>query len=223
MSEVMELGQRDGESPLRVPAGAVESEVWRSISGIRGYEASNLGRIRSFWVARSRYGKMSASPTIKKLVFYRVCTRGYRYSYGYLRFGVARNASPTGKRFIMSVHRAVLLAFGFSQPSDEHEVDHRDGVKTNNRLKNLRWVTHLVNMETRKSVLGECAWNAVFKESDVREIHSRKSCGESAESIALSLGFNLSTVKGVFYGHNWVRLNPTPPVGISLKFFGASA
>lgn len=45
-----------------------------------------------------------------------------------------------------AVHRLVAEAF-IPNPNGYKEVDHIDRVRTNNYVKNLRWVTHSMNMQ----------------------------------------------------------------------------
>lgn len=49
------------------------------------------------------------------------------------------------------VSRLVLEAFIGPAPTQEHEANHKDGTKTNNRLGNLEWTTGLEN--THHSIL----------------------------------------------------------------------
>lgn len=47
------------------------------------------------------------------------------------------------------VHRLVLLAFDGKPPTKFHQADHLNGIKTDNRIENLQWVTSRVNMGRR--------------------------------------------------------------------------
>lgn len=62
-------------------------------------------------------------------------TAGYKNARGYMRFNINRRG--------YAVHRLVLLAF--LGPSDL-EVNHKNGIKHDNRLENLEYVTKTENM-----------------------------------------------------------------------------
>ena len=62
---------------------------------------------------------------------------------GYLRVNLR---TTTGSHFFM-LHRLVLCAFCPVENSLCLQVNHIDGVKTNNRLSNLEWCTQKENME----------------------------------------------------------------------------
>lgn len=47
------------------------------------------------------------------------------------------------------VHRLILSAF-VPQPAGKDQVDHRDGVRNNNHLSNLRWATSTENNRNRR-------------------------------------------------------------------------
>lgn len=49
-----------------------------------------------------------------------------------------------GKRCVRKLHRLVAETF-IPNPENKHEVDHIDGNKENNKVENLRWVTHKEN------------------------------------------------------------------------------
>lgn len=60
-----------------------------------------------------------------------------RYVYGYAFLGIPFRGAN-------AVHRLVAETF-LPKPLGATEVDHIDGNKTNNRVENLRWVTHKEN------------------------------------------------------------------------------
>lgn len=61
---------------------------------------------------------------------------------GYLRLDLSRNG--VRKKFL--VHRLVALAYHGLPPTELHEVNHVNGIKTDNRPGNLEWVTRSQNI-----------------------------------------------------------------------------
>lgn len=114
------------------------SEEWRDVPGREGYQASSLGRLRSF---RNRGGwgldtiPHLLSPTFDKN--------------GYPRVSICRK----GKRPSMPVHRLVALCF-LPNPHNKPQINHRNGIKTDNRPENLEWVTARENLLHSFRVLG---------------------------------------------------------------------
>lgn len=69
---------------------------------------------------------------------------------GYLRITLCRDG---GCRYVL-VHRLVAEAFLGPAPSPKHEVNHKNGNKTDNRAENLEWVTTAQNHRHSYRVLG---------------------------------------------------------------------
>lgn len=107
-------------------------ERWAPIPGYDGmYEASTLGRIRSY--NTSHPGIRASEPRLLKQ---RLNARGY-YWVPLREPDTTRHSRPT--------HCLVLEAFAGPRPP-EHEACHGDGSRTNNRLDNLRWDSRTANM-----------------------------------------------------------------------------
>jgi hypothetical protein len=49
------------------------------------------------------------------------------------------------------VHRLIMEHFGPPKPGPEYEVDHINRNKLDNRLENLRWITHAENLYNRNN------------------------------------------------------------------------
>ena len=65
---------------------------------------------------------------------------------GYMQVGLYKD----GKRKMLKVHRLLATAF-IPNPENKTEVDHINGIRDDNRLENLRWVTHQENMNGFRS------------------------------------------------------------------------
>ena len=108
-------------------------EEWRSIPGYPGYEASNLGRIRSLRSGEARILKQHKSQK------------------GYLRANIKHE---NGKRHCQNVHRFIALAF-IPNPEKLPEVNHINGIKDDNVVENLEWCTSSENHLHAYRVLGK--------------------------------------------------------------------
>jgi len=104
------------------------------------------------------------------------------------------------KRARPYVHRLVLEQFGPSNPGD-YEIDHQNGVKTDNRIENLRWVTHKENCMNRYNAKGEDSGMAKLTWRAVEEI--RKNTGVPLIEFARKFGVSRQTITFVKQGHTW--------------------
>lgn len=110
-------------------------EAWKPIPGFEGYEASTLGRIRS-WRRINRNAKRPVSARILKL---HVERDGYQTACLY----------ADGKQSTERIHSLVLLAFVGPCPSGMQCRHFPDRDRGNNALANLSWGTPLENMADR--------------------------------------------------------------------------
>lgn len=126
-------------------------EKFIDVVGYEGkYLVSNLGRVLS--VKRTVIGRNGAEYTIKERFLKPKLDR-----YGYLICGLSSNS----KTKTTTVHRLVAKAF-LEQPEGKNCVNHKNGIKTDNRVENLEWVTISENNKHSYQVLGRKPnWNRV--------------------------------------------------------------
>jgi hypothetical protein len=100
----------------------LSKEVWKAISGYEGlYEVSSYGRIRSFMYRCRRQVKILNLSTKTR----------------YIKVTLMKN----GEAKTYWVHRLVALAFLPSPQYGQVQVNHINGLKTDNRVENLCWST----------------------------------------------------------------------------------
>lgn len=111
---------------------------------------------------------------------------------------------------IRSAHRLIWQAAVGPIP-DGMEINHRNGVKTDNRLSNLELVTHQENIQHAyttglKSNAGERHPSHRLTAADVREIRSlyvRNSKTHGARALAERYGVGRKCIADVVIGHTW--------------------
>lgn len=105
-------------------------EVWKDIKGYDGvYQISSYGRIKS---NRPRY-VINKGYVNKEGYIMKPSDNGKGYKIVFL--------SGKGFRDRKYVHRLVALHFLYDSYFEGAEVNHKDGNKRNNHVKNLEWVT----------------------------------------------------------------------------------
>lgn len=119
-------------------------------------------------------------------------------------------SSVGGKRFSFLVHRAVLSAF--VGPSNGLHANHKNGVRHDNRIGNLEWVTRSENERHARAVLGKNLSGSAHPCSkltadDVRALRERRRTGETYRSLAAGFGIGISQAARIANGKVWRHVN----------------
>lgn len=160
-------------------------EVWRDIRDYEGlYQVSNLGNVRSLTKETTRIYKNG------KVITYKRKGKNLKLpldTSGYPRIALYKEKKST----YVFVHRLVAQTFLENEdPSLYIQVNHKDGVKTNNRVDNLEWCTRSENLQhahdigLKKSPVGEKHGRCKLNESDVIKIRELLNQGVSGEKLA---------------------------------------
>lgn len=153
--------------------------IWKDIPGYEGlYQVSNTGLVRTLRATHGRPVNHVMSPGKSR---------------GYLAIGLTLNGID--KRF--SIHRLVMLAFRGERP-DGMVTNHKNGIKDDNRLENLEYVTHQQNtlhminvLNTYHRTFGAAVGSAKLDDDKVREIRRLFATG-GVTHVSLAVTYQVS-------------------------------
>lgn len=113
----------------------MKKTTWLKIDGFLGiYEANHSGEVRSITrpVKNARGGISIRKGTVLKI---RITGKGY----------VAYALHKDGKRFQLNAARMIAKLF-IPNPNNLPEINHKNGIKSDNRASNLEWSNRSLNM-----------------------------------------------------------------------------
>lgn len=159
------------------------SEIWADVPSWEGYYyVSNQGNIKN-----------AKWQTLKKRTdsgYYRVCL-----------------THKDRKEFIL-VHRLVLTVFGEPQ-KDKTYVNHKNGIKTDNRIENLEWCSQKENV-AHAYKMGLNDWHKVrVKCVETGVVYDTMLDAARAMGLKSTSGIRYC-LQGVYKtsgGHKWVKIN----------------
>ena len=174
-----------------------EGELWKAVKGYEGiYEVSNYGRVKSISrIALKRSGGIKR--TTKPFILKSVLEAGYKY------VRITKNY----KRKKLKTARIVAFAW-IDNPDNKPQVNHKNGIRYNDTVENLEWVTAKENsihaVETGLSpIIGGQHWKSLLTNDEAVDIAtselSRKELMDKYQ-----IGYHI--VERIQKGTSWSRI-----------------
>ncbi len=169
------------------------TEEWRIFTRKnRRYKVSSHGRVKALLqirtLRRSDTGRIYTHRLPAKMLKQRLDQDGYpRTSIG-------------------TVHRLVAQAF-IPNPKSKSEINHKNGIKTDNHVENLEWVTSKENKEHAVSngIHANMRGNKI-KPANVPVILTRLAHGKNRKMIASEFGVGVGAIIRIKNGETWTRI-----------------
>jgi hypothetical protein len=178
-------------------------EEFRDVIGYEGiYQVSNIGTVKSLRrvVTTSSGRQVTIHACIRKPVI---------DEFGYVRYKLNNSTKHKNIR----AHNLVANAFLPEKPTKKHEPNHKNGIKTDNRVENLEWVTRSENvlhafrigLKVAARVRGEKHGRSKLTTKEVLEI--RGLAGEYSCSIIGGLyKISKSQVSSIINRQKWTHI-----------------
>lgn len=176
------------------------SEEWRDIPDFEGYQVSSFGKVRS--IDRLRKNKvgfcLTTGQELKQLLNKK----------GYPEVRLRKQGCHT-----RVVHKLVASAF-LTKPEGCTQINHINGIKTDNRVNNLQWVTqsenqlHAYKLGLQPSRSGEGNSRATLTDKKVTALKELYNSGKTAKEVAEIMNVSIHTVRQILSGRTW-KLNVT--------------
>ena len=173
------------------------TEVWKDIPSLDGvYQASSLGRVRSMDRTVIRESDGAILKRRGKLLPGAIKSTGY----------IGGTLCYPEKSLLF--HRLVAEAF-LANPNNLPQVNHKNGIKTDNKVTNLEWVSVQKNCLHSTRVLGKKRLEdhnlAKLKESDIDDLKLLRFYGASYAEIGRAYGVHEDTIAHAVKGVTWVK------------------
>jgi hypothetical protein len=178
----------------------MQEEIWKDVVGYEGmYQVSNLGNVKS--LSRIVKYQENHSGLRKERILKQNLTKS-----GYVHVVICINKLNK----TVKVHRLVALAF-IQNTENKHSVNHINGIKYDNRVENLEWVTHSENIihayktGLKKGIRGNKSHLSKLTIKEVEKIRLIHSEGKiSQKKIGEMFNISQAQVYRIIKKINWV-------------------
>jgi len=163
----------------------MSNEKWKPIPGCDGYEASNMGNIRSYWARAGQAWHIAQSP--QRIMATAKDCNGYP---------MVKIAGKTRR-----VHKLVMETFVGPLPDGLHTC-HNDNNPANNHLSNLRYDTPKSNVaDTIAAGRHTGGYNRKLDEKQVVSMREMGAAGATRTSLAEKFGVAICTAQDICVGN----------------------
>jgi lambda repressor-like predicted transcriptional regulator len=174
-------------------------EIWKDIKEFEGtYQVSNRGNVRSLdrtVITNNGYRRGLKGKNVIKMTD--------RYGYSYV------NLSTSPKYKSKKVHRLVAQAF-IPNPENKPQVNHINGIKTDNRVENLEWCTGKENAkhasDNKLTVFGEKHPKSILTEQNVLQIRKLYQDGLTIRELSKRYNVAYPTIRDTISKRRWKHL-----------------
>lgn len=169
---------------------------WKDIPGYEGrYQAHPSGLIRG--LPEIRWCKVKGKPKISTFPL-RLIGGPKLSTKGYCRVNLG------GK--VHMVHRMVANTFIFNL-KNKPQINHINGIKTDNRVENLEWVTNQENRNHAKQMRliarGENSGHNIFNWNQIQEIRELRASGLLQREVAARFGVTQQCIQKIVSLKTW--------------------
>lgn len=172
--------------------------MWKTIKDFKDYEVNTSGEVRS----KDRYIPNRNGLVKGKVLKQRVNKHGYLEVY----------FTINSKQHTRTPHRLVAKAFIYN-PHNYKQVNHINGIKTDNRVENLQWVNNSMNqlhaykLGLQPSRKGESNSRAKLSYDDVTIIKTKYNSGMTISEISEEMNIIIYRIRQIIYGRTWKSHN----------------